>query len=293
MPADATRPDLRTLIADEIQERGRKHASGEPLYFDRHNLELAIEAALSASVAAPQEEPRFGLPHWCQDEHQPIAHNDSEHERCPLCRANDEIAALKAASPASVPTPAPPVEVTAPKELGFDLASKIAGYCRVYGHYVPDSLLRTVLILIEADDRDKQPASVPTQEKTYVENERIGRREHAVDGRTVGASTPGAGVSNLAADEGCVAGIQGESARDSSRVAASVPTRARQEDESLLMAALVKISLMPVDRLHVGEGNTYYNLSEHMKRTAVEAIQAYQRAAVLQPASALAEQEKP
>jgi hypothetical protein len=27
--------------------------------------------------------------HFCQDEHQPIWHNDSEHELCPLCRANN------------------------------------------------------------------------------------------------------------------------------------------------------------------------------------------------------------
>ena len=27
--------------------------------------------------------------HMCRDEHQEIGHRDSEHERCPLCRAND------------------------------------------------------------------------------------------------------------------------------------------------------------------------------------------------------------
>lgn len=28
-------------------------------------------------------------PHMCRDEHQEIGHSDSEHERCPLCRAID------------------------------------------------------------------------------------------------------------------------------------------------------------------------------------------------------------
>ncbi len=27
--------------------------------------------------------------HMCRDGHQQIGHNDSEHERCPLCRATD------------------------------------------------------------------------------------------------------------------------------------------------------------------------------------------------------------
>lgn len=33
--------------------------------------------------------------HFCQDGHEPIWHNDSEHERCPMCRALNEIEALK------------------------------------------------------------------------------------------------------------------------------------------------------------------------------------------------------
>lgn len=53
-------------------------------------------------------------------------------------------------------------------------------------------------------------------------------------------------------------------------------------DESLLMAALVKISLMP---LHDVAGNTYYSLSERMKRTAIEAIQRYQEQARLRAPS--------
>ena len=33
-------------------------------------------------------------PHMCRDEHIEIGHADSgDHERCPLCRANDRIAA--------------------------------------------------------------------------------------------------------------------------------------------------------------------------------------------------------
>lgn len=28
--------------------------------------------------------------HMCRDGHQQIGHNDSEHERCPLCRVMDE-----------------------------------------------------------------------------------------------------------------------------------------------------------------------------------------------------------
>lgn len=34
-------------------------------------------------------------PHMCRDDHQQIGHSDSESERCPLCRANDQIAALR------------------------------------------------------------------------------------------------------------------------------------------------------------------------------------------------------
>ena len=33
--------------------------------------------------------------HMCRDEHQQIGHSDSEHERCPLCRANDRADALR------------------------------------------------------------------------------------------------------------------------------------------------------------------------------------------------------
>jgi hypothetical protein len=29
------------------------------------------------------------MAHWCRDEHEPIRHNDSENERCPLCRMKD------------------------------------------------------------------------------------------------------------------------------------------------------------------------------------------------------------
>lgn len=38
----------------------------------------------------------YSYPHMCRDEHQQIGHSDSEHERCPLCRANDKVAALEA-----------------------------------------------------------------------------------------------------------------------------------------------------------------------------------------------------
>jgi hypothetical protein len=31
----------------------------------------------------------YSYPHMCRDEHIQIGHNDSEHERCPLCRALD------------------------------------------------------------------------------------------------------------------------------------------------------------------------------------------------------------
>ena len=39
-------------IADAIQERGRKSASGEPLFFDRCNLEAMILAGLAGSPSA-------------------------------------------------------------------------------------------------------------------------------------------------------------------------------------------------------------------------------------------------
>ena len=34
-------------------------------------------------------------PHFCQDEHQPIRHWDSENEQCPLCRARDALSAIE------------------------------------------------------------------------------------------------------------------------------------------------------------------------------------------------------
>ncbi len=64
-------PALSALIeqiADEVQQRGRKHASGEPLYFDRRNLEEAIRAALSGSVGGLNAAP----PASELDEHPPI-----------------------------------------------------------------------------------------------------------------------------------------------------------------------------------------------------------------------------
>lgn len=33
-------------------------------------------------------------PHFCQNEHAPIRHWDSENERCPLCRARDALNAI-------------------------------------------------------------------------------------------------------------------------------------------------------------------------------------------------------
>ena len=32
------------------------------------------------------------FPHWCRDGHEEIGHSDSEHEQCPLCRANSDLA---------------------------------------------------------------------------------------------------------------------------------------------------------------------------------------------------------
>jgi len=34
-------------------------------------------------------------PHMCRNDHVEIGHADSEHERCPLCRALDEVAWLR------------------------------------------------------------------------------------------------------------------------------------------------------------------------------------------------------
>lgn len=34
--------------------------------------------------------------HWCRQDHEIIGHNDSEHERCPLCRCQDDRDALAA-----------------------------------------------------------------------------------------------------------------------------------------------------------------------------------------------------
>ncbi len=52
------------------------------------------------------------------------------------------------------------------------------------------------------------------------------------------------------------------------------PGAAARVDESPLMAALVKIACLPLDR---PEGNTYYNLSNHMKQIATEAIDAFRK----------------
>ncbi len=46
---EAFRRHVQTVVrtvADSILERGRKFSSGEPLFFDRHNLELAIGDAV-------------------------------------------------------------------------------------------------------------------------------------------------------------------------------------------------------------------------------------------------------
>src|SRR3990167_4878921 len=49
-------PALRvSLLADAIQEAGRKASSGEPLFFDRFNLERVIVAALLRAEAPPPE----------------------------------------------------------------------------------------------------------------------------------------------------------------------------------------------------------------------------------------------
>lgn len=40
-------------------------------------------------------------PHMCRIDHQEIGHSDSDHEQCPLCRANDHIEELEAALEAS------------------------------------------------------------------------------------------------------------------------------------------------------------------------------------------------
>ena len=37
----------------------------------------------------------YSYPHMCRMDHEEIGHRDSEHEECPLCRANNEIAALR------------------------------------------------------------------------------------------------------------------------------------------------------------------------------------------------------
>lgn len=39
----------------------------------------------------------FTYAHMCRSDHQQIGHNDSEHERCPLCRANDHVERLEEA----------------------------------------------------------------------------------------------------------------------------------------------------------------------------------------------------
>ncbi len=46
------RPEIITKLADAIQERGRKASSGEPLYFDRHNLERVIQETLEPEPPA-------------------------------------------------------------------------------------------------------------------------------------------------------------------------------------------------------------------------------------------------
>lgn len=51
------------------------------------------EAALAAERA--KRTYSYSYPHMCCIEHAEIGHNDSEHERCPLCRAIDERDALR------------------------------------------------------------------------------------------------------------------------------------------------------------------------------------------------------
>lgn len=44
-----------------------------------------------SSCTARMDASSTAYAHMCRDEHQQIGHNDSEHERCPLCRANDNL----------------------------------------------------------------------------------------------------------------------------------------------------------------------------------------------------------
>lgn len=53
---------------------------------------IDAQAARIAELEHELSSPEI-TPHWCRDEHVIIRHRDSEHERCPLCRANDELAA--------------------------------------------------------------------------------------------------------------------------------------------------------------------------------------------------------
>ena len=43
--------NLVTRVADAIQVRGRKAGSGEPLFFDRFNLERVIREAIEAETS--------------------------------------------------------------------------------------------------------------------------------------------------------------------------------------------------------------------------------------------------
>jgi hypothetical protein len=61
---------------------------GIPSRCEKHALPAPV-------VAEVRRAPLEHYAHMCRDEHIQIGHNDSEHERCPLCRAKDELESLR------------------------------------------------------------------------------------------------------------------------------------------------------------------------------------------------------
>jgi hypothetical protein len=89
----ATDDEVKTSLRDDVA-----------LAFKTCNQQRERIAELENELAALKGN---SYPHMCRDEHEQIGHSDSENERCPLCRAKDEIAALKRGSTIVITTPLP------------------------------------------------------------------------------------------------------------------------------------------------------------------------------------------
>lgn len=84
---------LRARIAELEEERLSWQQLHSTLFAEKNQwfAEAAKQATRADKATRRAEElGRNHYPHMCRDDHPQIGHSDSENERCPLCRANDD-----------------------------------------------------------------------------------------------------------------------------------------------------------------------------------------------------------